>query len=248
MTLLLLPKLCVVQKFQLQLPAPYPTPSPAPSPAHPHTQRLDLNFAWPAHSLGPLSWHWPVLQMRLLLNQKFKWQRRTRWRHTESKSEIPVPEIINFCVSASLKCPLSLSLPLPSGCSSTRFIMFCNLCPFIVWFSTAFRLVVDQLNMAAAAASLQHLCRALAINKFAYDWPNGQLDERDNWTRAKVNLRPAAGFQKCISYHWRVLVSYAESRLRPCTIIICTCGRPYRPLVCLVFPPRTWIPPCEGPS
>lgn len=129
--------------------------------------------------------------MRLLLNQKFKWQRRTRWRHTESKSEIPVPEIINFCVSASLKCPLPLSLPLPSGSSFTRFIMFCNLCPFIVWFSTAFRLVVDQLNMAAAAAaaSLQHLCRALAINKFAYDWPNGQLD---NWTTG-LGLRSICG-------------------------------------------------------
>lgn len=194
--------------------------------------------------------------MRLLLNQKFKWQRRTRWRHTVSCSSSPRsiddwPESQkNYQFSNWLwpshtdrsthtytdtsTCILGQSLSHPqfhlqlhcippwpgqfqarSG-PGRRFIMFCNLCPFIVWFSTAFRLVVDQLNMAASSAQLWQSTN-LHMTGQMDNWTIGQSDKWtigrvDTRTRAKVNLRPAAGFQKCIS-NTRVLVSYAKSRL-----------------------------------
>lgn len=66
--------------------------------------------------------------------------------------------------------------------------MFCNLCPFIVWFSTAFRLVVDQLNMAASSAQLWQSTN-LHMTGQMDNWTIGQLD---GWTNG-LGLRSICG-------------------------------------------------------
>lgn len=143
-----------------------------------------------------------VLQMRLLLNQKFKWQRSTRWRHTVSQSasqsfnqlvsgSVRVHEIINICNNHSSHPYGHVPIPVPTLCSLGSiysaassashwgFIMFCNLCPFIVWFSTAFRLVVDQLNMARCSDCLyvsSARCPAVSVcSSWNCSWSNQQI-------------------------------------------------------------------------
>lgn len=136
---------------------------------------------------------------------------------THTQTETHLPDILasldslSRILSSIYSCtasPHGQAKSRPGPGPSRRFIMFCNLCPFIVWFSTAFRLVVDQLNMAAFSAQLWQSTN-LHMTGQMDNWTIGRVDNR---TRAKVNLRPAAGFQKCIS-NTRVLVSYTKSRL-----------------------------------
>lgn len=195
--------------------------------------------------------------MRLLLNQKFKWQRRTRWRHTVSCSSSPRsiddwPESqknYQFCnwlrpshthrhthtethlpdslasldslsriLSSIYSCTASphgqaKSRPGPgqvrarAGASSCFVIyahLLCGFLPHFVLWLTSWTWPPPLLS-----SGNQQICIWLA------KWTIGRVDKR---TRAKVNLRPAAGFQKCIS-NTRVLVSYTKSRL-----LVCVCS------------------------
>lgn len=143
---------------------------------------------------------------------------RQKHTHTHTQTHLPGSlaslDSLSRIPSSIYSCTASPHGQARSG-PGRRFIMFCNLCPFIVWFSTAFRLVVDQLNMAASSAQLWQSTN-LHMTGQMDNWTIRRVDKR---TLAKVNLRPAAGFQKCIS-NTRVLVSYAKSRRVVCVCVL----------------------------